>query len=168
MSTNKFLTIVSGQKTLTTAISTTAGVADANKVIATGADGRIAEALLPVGVGAEVITAEASEAIAAGRYVNIWDDSGTPKARLADNSNGRPATGFCQQAYNSAETATIYLVGINSNVTGLTAGELQYLATGGATSNTAPTASGTLIQELGVAIAATEMTFTFSPSINIL
>lgn len=47
MSTNRFLTLVSGVRRVVTAISASSGVADANKVIATGSDGRIDPSLVP-------------------------------------------------------------------------------------------------------------------------
>jgi hypothetical protein len=161
MSTNRFLTLVSGIRTLVTAISTSAGAGDANKIVATSSDGRLDASLMPVGIGAATITVVASEALAAGDFVNIHDSTGT-KVRKADSSNGRPAHGFVLAAVANAANATVYLQGVNTGLTSLTPGQLRFLGTAGASTATAPTTAGHLVQELGVCISTTGLNFEYN------
>jgi len=110
------------------------------------------------GVGTDF---DASEALAAGDLVNIWDDSGTPKARLADASANKQADGFVLADVDSGDPATVYGQGINDQVSGLTGGIEQYLSASvpGGVTVTAPTASGNLVQRVGKAFSATALDF---------
>ena len=115
----------------------------------------VIEHLMPVGVIADVKVAEASETLAAGDYVNFWNDGGTEKVRLADQSNDRPAHGFVLVAVTATNNATVYFEGANTGLTGRTPGARQYLSTNGDVTET-PQTTG-LHQLLGVAISATEV-----------
>lgn len=162
MATNRFLTIINNVRQLVTAISASVGVGDANKIIATGADGRIDGTLMPVGIGADSKLVTASEALAAGDFVNIFDNAGTANARKASAVDAtKPAHGFVLNNVASAAQATVLFEGSNTALTGLTAGT-QYLL-----SNTVPggvlsvsalvPAAGNIVQTLGVATGATEI-----------
>ena len=162
MPTNKFLTLVNNVRTLVTAIASSAGAGDANKIIATGADGRIDTSLMPVGIGADVAVVAASETLAAGDYVNIWNDAGTPKVRKASSTDDtKPAHGFVKDGFAAAASATVYFEGQNTSLTGLTAGTIYVLSktvAGGVTAiGSYSQASGNIIQVLGVAVTATAM-----------
>lgn len=161
MSSNKFVTIINGVRTLVTAIATSAGVGDANKIVATGADGRLSSTLLPVGIGADTFSAPTTEALAAGNFVNVYDNAGTANVRKADASNGRDANGFVLEAVANAANATVYRMGTNTQLTSLTAGITYYLSptTAGTATATAPSTSGQIIQELGTASTATSLNF---------
>lgn len=161
MSTNKFLTVLNGIKTLVTGITTSAGVGDANKLISTNSSGKIDTTLLPAGLGVDTVTATASESISAGDFVNLYNNTGTLTVRKADNSNGRDAKGFVLSAISNAATGTVYLSGQNTSVTALTPGTAYYLSTSGGVTTTAPTASGTIIQLLGYTLAATNLLFEY-------
>jgi hypothetical protein len=102
-----------------------------------------------------------SENISAGDLVNIWNDSGTRKARKADASNGRRAHGFVLDAVTSPANATVYLSGDITGLTSLTPGTAYYLsgATAGASTSTAPSTAGYLSQEIGIAVSATSIAF---------
>lgn len=158
---NKFLSIGTGGLEEKSAITTSGGAGDANKIVATGGDGRLHTSLMPVGIGAETKSITASETLAAGDLVNIWSDSGTVKCRKADASNNRPAHGFVLSAANANNQATVYFEGTITGLTGLTVGSRYYLSatTPGALSTTVPTASGQIYQVVGVAISTTELTF---------
>jgi hypothetical protein len=122
------------------------------------------------GSGADTITATASEDIAIGQFVAVFDSSGTPKCRVAKSSSGQgfQADGFCKAAFASGATATIYLPG-SVNVaggTGLTAGDV-WLGTGGYATNTAPTTAGYISQQIGVAEDATKVAFEPQPDVLI-
>lgn len=159
----RFMTLVSGLRTMVEALVTSSGSADAGSIIATNADGKLDASLLPAGIGANVQIVDASEAIGAGKFVNLWNDGGTLKARLADNSNGRYAHGFIKDAAASGTPATVYPLDVNNTaLTGLTVGSRYYLGTAGGVINTAldPTDAGNankVHQYLGVALSATEL-----------
>jgi hypothetical protein len=163
MSSNKFLTLVAGVQTLVTAIAASVGVGDANKVVMTDSAGRLDSSLMPSGIGAQTITATATEALVAGDWVNI-----TPTGvRKADNSNNRPAHGFVLASFANAATATIHTSGLNTAKTGLTAGTRYFLGTAGSQTATAPTTAGTIVQTVGVATNATTIPFDFEAPISI-
>lgn len=168
MSTNKFLTVINGIKNLTTGISSSAGVGDANKLVSTNGAGKLDTTLLPAGIGVATVTATASEAISAGDFVNLFNNAGTLTVRKADNSNGRDAKGFVLAAISNAATGTVYLSGQNTSVTALTPGTNYFLGTSGGVSTTAPTTSGTIIQILGYTVSATNLMFEFDEPTTIL
>lgn len=162
MTTNRFLTIVGGVRRLVTAISSSSGVSDANKVIATDSTGRIDSSLMPVGIGPQTQTIIASEALAAGDLVNIWNNAGTRSVRKADASNNRPAHGFVLSSVSNGANATVYQQGEVTGLTGLTPGQVRWLsaATAGQTTNTPPAASA-ILQEVGYAMSTTSMLFEY-------
>lgn len=167
MSTNKFITVLNGIKTLVTGISTSAGVGDANKLIATNSTGKLDTTLLPAGLGVSTITVVASEAISAGDFVNLFNNTGTLTVRKADNSNGREANGFTLAAISNAASGTVYLSGQNTSLTGLTVGTNYYLGVSGGVTTTAPTTANAIIQVLGKTISATNLTFEYDEPVII-
>lgn len=158
MAANKYQTLVNGRDTLVAANQTSAGVADANKLVALDATGKLDVTLLPIGVGPDVAMVVASEALAAGDYVNIYQNAGAPAVRKADSTNDRPAHGFVKAAVLSAATATVYFEGPNDSKSGLTIGTRQYLSSAGGTKTTAPVSPTDVIHQfVGVAISATSI-----------
>jgi hypothetical protein len=139
------------------------GTADAGRLVAANSAGKLDETFLPAGIGANTVTAAASEALSAGSFVNLHEASGVFSARLADNSNGRPAHGFVAAAVASSATATVYPLGVtNSGLSGLTLGADYWLgAAGGVISTpldeTDANNAGCLSQYLGVAKSDTEL-----------
>ena len=169
MATNRFLTLVSGFQQLVTAISSSAGVGDALKVIATNAQGKLDSTFLPAGVGPTTVSIQASENLSAGDFVNIHDATGA-RVRKADGSNARAAHGFVLDAVTSGATATVYRSGSNTGLTGLVPGTAYFLstATAGAATATAPTLTpGHIIQVLGVADSAGALAFEFDAPITV-
>lgn len=137
-----------------------------NKLVMTGGDGKIDVSVLPTGVGADTAVINASEALAAGDLVNIWDNSGTANVRKADASTaGKEAHGFVLAAVASGQPATVYFDGTNTQMTGLTPGRQYLSTTPGKTSATAPTGSGQVVQVVGFAVSATAMSFQSNPPI---
>jgi len=157
----KFLQNVAGQITEVIAgITTSTGSADAGKLPALDDSGRLHVSFLPIGIGADTQIVVASEALAAGDNVNIWNDTGTPKVRKADaTSSGKGANGFVLASVGSGGNAEVYFEGSNTAVSGKTAGK-QYLATtAGLSSATPPTGTGNVIQIVGFATSATVVNF---------
>ena len=142
--------------------TTSAGAADAGKVAALDATGKIDSSMMPVGLGSENDVITASEALSAGDFVNIWSSTGA-KVRKADAAAaGKEAHGFVLAAVESAAQATVYRISqLNNQLTGMTPGAKQYLsaAAAGARVEVAPSATGNVVQVLGVAKSATEMLF---------
>jgi hypothetical protein len=154
---NKYIGNNGGVLTEVEASSTSSGAADAGKIVALNSQGDIDESMLPPGVGADTAVITASEDLGAGDYVNVYDNTGTANVRLADASSaGKEAHGFVLAAVTSGNPATVYFEGTNNQVTGQTAGKVFLSATTpGATTSTAPSGTGKVVQRLGVAVSAT-------------
>lgn len=104
---------------------------------------------------------DASEDLEAGDLINIWNDSGAPKVRLADAGASKQADGYVLADVDSGDPATVYSQGINDQSSGMTGGVEQYLSAsvpGGITA-TMPTGSGELVQRVGKAFSATALDF---------
>lgn len=145
--------------TIVNSVNTTTGAPDAGKVAALGADGLLALSMMPVGVGTDVKVITTSEALAAGDYVNIWDNAGF-KVRKADATTvGKQAHGFVLASCASGAPATVYMEGTNTSVIGMVAGTVFLSTTAGLGSATAPAGSGNVIQNLGTAVSATAVNF---------
>lgn len=158
-----FLARVAGKTKQVFAILASAGAGDSGKIPALDAAGRLDNSFMPLGIGAATNEAVASEALGAGKFVNFFNDGGVFSARLADNSNGRPAHGFVETAFSAAATATVYpLDGVNANLTGLTIGAEYWLGTAGGVISTALDPADVanvnkVCQSLGEAKSATEL-----------
>lgn len=145
--------------------TTSAGAGDSGKVVALDAAGKIANTMMPTGVGADTKLIAASEDLAAGDFVNIWNSTGA-KVRKADATTaGKEAHGFVLAAVTSGQNATVYFEGANTQVTGQTPGPVFLSATAGLATSTAPSSSGNVVQRIGFATAATEINFQSQPPI---
>ena len=150
---------------LLNATVSSAGAGDAGKLPQLDAAGRLDVTTLPVGVGADVNVVLASEALAAGDLVNIWNDAGTAKVRKADGSTtGKYAMGYVKAAVSSGASATVYADGTNDGLTGITPGPLWLSATvpGGVTS-TPPSGGGQTVQLVGWGVSSTAYDFQAGP-----
>lgn len=160
----KYIKHSAGVLTEQEATDTSAGAGDAGKIPALDSTGRLDSSLLPSGIGADTESLTASEALAAGDLVNIWDDGGTPSVRKADaTTSGKRAHGFVLAAVSAAASATVYFEGRDDQVSGLTVGT-QYLSTTPGLSvdvASVPSASGNVVQVVGVATSATSLNAEF-------
>lgn len=151
MSALKFLTrLADGTIKSIAAIVSSAGVGSANKIIATGSDGKISATFLPPGVEVQVELATASEALDAGDFVNIFDDNGSRGVRKAIASDlNKPAHGFVISSVASAAEASVYTKGVNTAVAGVenTKYFLSSVTAGDAT-DTAPTDTADHFQQV--------------------
>lgn len=130
-------------------------------ISSTGADSGTGDVEISATGGVVGTEFDASEDLAAGDLVNVWNDSGTPKARLADASADRPADGFVLAGVDLGDPATVYSQGLDSEVTGLTAGVTYWLSATvpGGIQDAPPTGSGELVQRAGKAFGATVLDF---------
>jgi len=160
MAAKKFLRFVNGVFTEIFGVQTSAGASNAGDIPALDDSGRLDQSLMPIGIGADTKVIPASEALAAGAYVNVWNSSGA-KARNADATvAGKRAHGFVLAAVASGANATVYFEGTNTGHSGLTPGAEIYLqTTAGQGAATIPSASGNVVQRLGIAVSATEVSF---------
>lgn len=157
---DKPIQVVSGVLTEIEAKTASAGAADAGKIIALDASGKIDSTMMPNGIGSDAKTMTASEAISAGDIVNVHDSSGA-KVRKADaTTSSKHAVGFAPSAIANGASGTINFEGTITGLSALTIGATYYLhTTAGGITTTAPTGSGQVVQKVGVAISATELSF---------
>lgn len=145
--------------TIVNSKTTSAGAGDSGKVVALDGSGRIDSTMMPVGIGADTATVTTSEALAAGDFVNIWDNSGA-KCRKADATvAGKEAHGFVLSAAGSGAPASVLFEGSNTGVTGQTPGVVFLSTTAGVATTTAPSGSGNVVQRIGFATSATSINF---------
>lgn len=158
---DKYLYDNSGTITECEATVTSAGAGNAGDIVALDSGGLLDISTMPSGVGADTVVLACSEDVAAGDWLNVWNDSSVIKCRKADaTTSGKPCHGFTLEAKTSGQNVTVYLSGTNNQMTSLTGGSTYYLATtAGAETATAPSASGNLVQKLGVATATTSISF---------
>lgn len=161
MAGNKYLGIVNNRMSEVVSTQTSAGAGDANKIVALNSAGYIDITLLPTGVGPDVKTMIASEALSAGNLVNVWNDAGTVKARKTDaTTSGKESDGFVLASYSADDTASVYFEGLITGLSGLTLGARYYLSTtAGNITATAPSSAGNVLQYVGKAVSATELSF---------
>ncbi len=160
MPAKKLLRLVGGVMTEALGIQSSAGAANAGDIPALDESGRIDASMMPVGIGADVANIPASEALAAGDFVNVWNDGGTAKVRKADATiAGKDAHGFVLAAVSNSATATVYFEGTNTQVTSQTAGNVYLQTTAGKGGATVPSAAGNVVQQVGIATSATSVNF---------
>lgn len=143
------------------AATQTGGGGNENKIPALDATGRLDNTMMPVGVGPDTASIEAAENLSAGDFVNIYNATGTTKVRKADaTTNGKEANGFVLDAATLGESVLVYFEGRNTQLTGLTGGEIYFLSTtAGSVTDTPPSTAGNVVQRVGRAISATELSF---------
>jgi len=158
---HKYLYNNAGQITERELTVVSAGAGDAGKGVALDTAGRLDSTVMPVGIGADTKSIVSSENLSAGNLVNVWYDVDTVKVRKADATTaGKEAVGFVLSAVTSPAEATVYFEGVITGLTGLSPGTVQFLATtAGGRTETAPSASGNVVQKVGVAVSATELSF---------
>jgi len=159
MAAKKFLRLVNGVLTEIFGVQTSTGAGNVGDLVSLDDSGRIDNSVMPVGIGADTKTIAASEALAAGDWVNVWNSTGA-KVRKADATTaGKEAHGFVLAAVSNGANALVYFEGTNTQVSGQTPGPVYLQTTAGTGGATIPSASGNVVQNLGVALSATEVNF---------
>ena len=80
----KYLSLISGAFAEVVALVTSAGAGDAGKIVSLDGTGRLDGSVMPVGITADTQAVVTSEALAAGDFVNIYNLTGSSRARKAD------------------------------------------------------------------------------------
>ena len=153
--TDKFLAIGTNGTEERNPLTTSTGAPDADRIVSTGADGRLDETVMPLGVAPDVYIGNAFESLSAGAFVYIRSNGTVANASAA--SGGTGAVGYVTQSYTTGTSARVYFEGTNAFLTGLTVGVPYYLSNtvpGGVTT-TIPTGTGTLFQPVGTSVSAT-------------
>lgn len=152
------------------AINTSSGATDAGKIVELDTAGKIDSTMMPTGIGADSADLITSEDLAGGDFINIYDDGGVPTVRKADAATeGKEAVAFVKSSSLSGENNTVFFEGTSSGHTGLTIGSRQYLdaTTAGGSTETPPSTSANVVQYLGLAISATEISFEATDPITV-
>lgn len=158
----KYIKYVDGELTEINTTDTSSGAADADKIPSLGADGKLALTMMPSGIGNDVKSITASEALTASNFVNLWSDAGVLKMRKADAATGKRIDGFVLESVASGATGVCYLSGINNQLSGLTVGSTYWLSDsvpGGVTSTPIVAADGKISQKAGRALSATDLLY---------
>ena len=151
----KYLTTDTGEVVEERAINTSAGAADADKLVRLDALGQIDETMIG---NAEVQTFTAFETLAAGDLIHVRTDGEIEKANAA--TNAKPCSGFVKTAITATQSGKVYGEGIIGGFTGLTIGGKTWLdITAGIATQTPPSASANISQVVGTAWSATEIKF---------
>jgi hypothetical protein len=167
MPANKYIANNAGALTEVAASQTSAGAGDAGKIPALDATGRLDSSMMPVGIGADTASITASEALAAGDWVNVHNSTGA-KVRKADATvAGKEAHGFVLSAVSNGAQATVYFEGTNTGVTGQTPGVVFLSTTAGLGATAAPSGSGNVVQRIGFATSATSVNFQSQPPVTL-
>jgi hypothetical protein len=167
---DKYLYNNSGTITEKAATVSSAGGANAGQIVALDGSGHLDSTVMPTGIGADTVSVLASEALSAGNFVSLYNNSGTLNTRKADASTtGKKADGFVLGAVSSGAMGTVYLAGQNTQVTGMTPGDVFLSATtpGAATGSAPSGTAGQTVQRIGIALSATVVEFRpFAPIVT--
>jgi len=162
MANSTYLDVVNGIPTQKTALDTSVGAASAGEIPRLDGTGKLDGTMMPTGIGAEIKSIVTAEDVSAGDLLQVFDDGGTTKVRKADATAGNKfvASGFVLQGYVAPAPADVYFEGIITGLTGLTAGSTVYLdTTAGSVNASPPSGGGDIVQRVGIAVSATEVTF---------
>lgn len=166
MPVQKYIRNDAGSLKETSASQTSTGVADAGKIVALDESGRIDSTMMPVGFGDDVALIQASENLASGEWVNVWNSAGSFRVRKADGTTeGKETHGFVLENVTSGQNAKVYFEGTNNQVTGQTPGRVFLSTTAGQGAATAPTGTGNIVQIIGFATSATSVNFQYNQPI---
>lgn len=115
----------------------------------------------PSGFIASAIAMTASEAFSGGEFCNIHASSGAKIRKANATDDTKPVNGFVASAITSGAAGLMAVPGSRlTGLSGLTPGVPYYLdTTAGAITATPPSGSGNLVQEVGIALSATELLF---------
>jgi hypothetical protein len=147
-----------------TATVVSAGAGSDGAIPALDASGKLDPSVMPAGIGADTVSATATEALSAGDLVNLYNNGGVLSVRKADASAAAAArfcNGYVIAPVANAAQATVYKEGTVQGLSGLTLGSKYFLSASvaGGASTTVVTAAGQLLQYIGTALSAATLDF---------
>lgn len=140
-----------------TTVESSAGAGDDGKLVSLDATGRLNNNMMPTGIGQASFVLDASEALSAGDFVNIFWTGSVRQVRKADASNGFRADGFVTAAVVISTAATVFYGDQNDQLASLNQDDIYFLGDAGAVTNTAPSTSGDIVQYLGKPVSDTSL-----------
>lgn len=157
MATHKVIQISStGAQSEYAGKATSAGAGDSGEFPILDGTGKLDVSFMPTGLGSDVTTLVAGEALAAGDFVYVLAGGTVMKADAT--TFAKRAMGYVIASVLNGGNATVYFDDSNSALSGLTPGGMYYLsATAGQATLTAPTTATQYVQELGIATSATSL-----------
>lgn len=155
----KFLSLLTGRVSEVQPVTTSAGAADATKMIQLDANGLLDASLMPSGIVADQDTANANGTISARDLV--YKEAAGTIARASAAAAGNQAMGWATSSVTTGQPVVMQLEGKITGLTGLTAGARYYLSdsTPGGLTATPVTGSGKLSQYVGSALSTTVLNF---------
>jgi len=136
------------------------GATDAGKIVALDNTGKLHLSLFPTGIGPQLVTLQAAEALNAGDFVNIFNAGGVAKVRKAEAIVGKEAHGFVLNSATAGSNIDVYFSDENTLLSGLTPGAIYFLSTvPGQVTTTRPTGANAIVQKVGVATSTTSLFF---------
>ncbi|MCP4697676.1 MAG: hypothetical protein GY862_12615, partial [Gammaproteobacteria bacterium] len=109
---DKYLQSSGGAHQEAEGLTTSAGASDSGKIPALDAAGKLHVSMIPAGVGQDVKLILAYEALAAGAFINIYDNAGAANCRLASAAvTDKEAHGFVLAGVADGENAQVYFEG---------------------------------------------------------
>ena len=138
--------------------ATVGGIGSANKRLQLNAQGVLDASVMPAGFGEETQSFVCSENLTSGNAVQIWIDTGVAKVRKADNATGRPADGYIKASYTVGQTATMYKEGTVA-ITGGTIGPVYLGTNGGFVYSPIADADNAVHQKIGMCTSATSISW---------
>lgn len=135
-------------------VSASTGATEAGDFVALASNGKLDPSLFPENIGADVLNFTSGEALAAGDFIYI-ESAGTI-AKADATVVAKKAVGYVKSSVASGVAVNVYFDDSNDSLTALTPGTTYYLdVTAGSVTATPPTATGNILQELGIAVNAT-------------
>ncbi len=163
MAGDKYIYNNAGTLTEKAAVQTSAGAGNSGNIPALNSSGVLDNTFMPPGIVPATVSVVSSENLSAGNLVNIYNNAGTANVRKADATTaGKEAHGFVIAATTSPAAATVYFSDNNASITGATPGTQYLSTTAGGITTTAPSASGNVVQRVGFASSATNLSFLYS------
>lgn len=157
----KFLSWISGRVQEQVPITTSAGAGDAAKMVQTNGSGVFDASLMPPGIAADQVTANANGTITAKDLVYM-EAAGTIARATAAAGTPKQAMGWAQASATTGNPVTMQLEGMMTGLSGLTAGSRYFLSDvtpGGLLIDPGPVGSGKLAQYIGTALTTTSLNF---------
>lgn len=140
--------------------TTTGGTGDdSGKIGLLDAAGKWPTAMIPGSADANTAVLTAKDALPfAGLFV-YFDETAGGVMKAVNTDPTKRAFGYALTTAGYDSPITIYFEGKNTALTGLVPGKKYYLGADGSVTATPPTASGSVVQFLGIAINATTLVF---------